>query len=157
MSENLGGFFLTKKHCITVSSFWVLCIGVCPWNPVGNFHPQTVFAIQTLPTLLDPLSAEAPDNITSMWGEGSEPTDYSTDLDDRVQTEHGSRVFWVRRQSDSSIRRDAQVLAGRHVTETYLLFPANHIACVNSHTAVLLSFTGFTYWNDGCAATENAT
>jgi len=48
-----------------------------------------------------------------------------------VKSKDGSRIFCVRRQSDSPVRGDAEILASGHVTKAHLLFPAYHVAYVN--------------------------
>ena len=65
------------------------------------------------------------------------------DLDDRMKSKHSSWVFAIDCQSNSSVRRDAQVLTRSHVTETYLLFPAYHIACIVHSQLRDVFFTSF--------------
>jgi len=55
-----------------------------------------------------------------------------TDFDDWVKPEHSSRISAVWRQWNSSVGRDAEILACRHVTEPNLLFPAYHVACASN-------------------------
>ena len=53
-------------------------------------------------------------------------------LDDRVKSEHRSRVLGVGRERHSTVGGDAEVLARRHVPEAHLLFPADHVACITT-------------------------
>jgi len=55
-----------------------------------------------------------------------------TDLDDGVKSEDGAWILAVRRQRHSAVRRNAEVLTRRHVTETYLLLPPDHVTCTTN-------------------------
>ncbi len=49
-------------------------------------------------------------------------------LDDWMEPEDSSRVLGVRGQGHSSIRSDAQILAGGQMPEAQLLLPTNHVS-----------------------------
>lgn len=51
-------------------------------------------------------------------------------LDDWMEPEDSSRVLGVRGQGHSSIRSDAQILAGGQMPEAQLLLPTNHVSWI---------------------------